>query len=163
LYLYENLEVNKSNRQLLFERMNKVGGMPLKEFSLETAETQTEYQNLIQFIGESSGYYIYLHTTNSTENAVSICQNGFRYIEFDKTTDYVNNVDGLIYMLGIRKPYGNFTIIMQISASIKDYDMISTKGVDEEGEEIFILPPQYIKGYYDRTTKKVYPNSLFKK
>ena len=154
--------MKKDNRQRLFEMMNKVGGMTLTEFSLATRETQNEYRNLIDFIGESLGYSNYLHTTSSETNAKSICNNGFRFEIFQKTTDYISNVDGLVYMLMIREPYGKFTVIIQIKSGIKDYESISEKTTNDEGDEMFILPPQYIKGYYNRTTKEIYSNPLFK-
>ena len=154
--------MKKDNRQRLFEMMNKVGGMTLTEFSLATRETQNEYRNLIDFIDESLGYSNYLHTTSSETNAKSICNNGFRFEIFQKTTDYISNVDGLVYMLMIREPYGKFTVIIQIKSGIKDYESISEKTTNDEGDEMFILPPQYIKGYYNRTTKEIYSNPLFK-
>jgi hypothetical protein len=150
--------------------MNKVGGMSLKEFDVQTKQHQGEYQNLIEFIGESQEYSTYLHTTNSETNAKSICNNGLRYEVFQKTTDRISHVDGLIYMLMIREPYGNFTIIIQINASIHDYESISKKVIDvdipiehSDNNEIFILPPQYIKGYYNRTTREIFENPLFRK
>lgn len=144
--------------------MHTVGGMPLKEFSVKiTTPEQTQYQNLINFVGESEGYLTYLHTTNNEQIAKEICQKGFQYRTFEKTTDLVNNVDGLVYMLGIRNPYGNYTVIIEIKNTIQDYDAISKKSIDEEGEEVFILPPQYIKGYYNRTTRQSTPNPLFRK
>ena len=144
--------------------MNKVGGMTLTEFSTESKyDYENKYQNLIEFIGESQGYNNFLHTTKTEENTKSICQNGFRFELFQKTTDYVGNVAALVYMLSIRQPYGNFTIIIQISSSIRDYESISEMTTDDEGNEIFILPPQYVKGYYNRTTREIFPNPLFKK
>jgi hypothetical protein len=155
--------VKKSNKELLFERMHIIGGMPLKEFNLDTTNAnQLTYKNLIDFIGESTGYLNYLHTTNSEANAKSICDTGLRFEEFEKTTDYISNVTGLVYMLNIRAAYGNFTVIIQIKSSIKDMESISKKTTNEDGEEIFILPPQYIKGYYDRNTQKIFSNPLFK-
>jgi len=156
--------VKKDNRQRLFEMMNKVGGMTLTEFSTELKYDEHEkYRNLIEFIGESQGYDNFLHTTKTEENAKSICQNGFRFEQFQKTTDYIGNVDALVYMLYVRQAYGNFTVIIQISHSLQDYESISEKTTDDEDNEIFILPPQYIKGYYNRTTKEIFPNQLFKK
>ena len=156
--------MKEDNRQRLFEMMNKVGGMTLTEFSVDIRnEQQEKFKNLIEFIGESQGYNNFLHTTKTEENAKSICQNGFRFEIFHKTVDFINNVDGLIYMLSIRQPYGNFTIIIQINNSIRDYESISQKTIDEEGNEIFIFPPQYIKGYYNRLTREIFPNPLFKK
>jgi len=156
--------VKGNNRQRLFEMMNKVGGMTLTEFSTESKyDDQEKYRNLIEFIGESQGYDNFLHTTKTEENAKSICQNGFRFEQFQKTTDYVGNVPALVYMLYIRQPYGNFTIIVQISHSLHDYESISEKTTDEDDNEIFILPAQYIKGYYNRITREIFPNPLFNK
>lgn len=154
---------SEDNKQRLFEMMNRVGGMPLKEFDITPEENQAGYLNLINFIGESKGYSNYLHTTQTEENAKSICETGLRFEIFQKTVDYVYNIVGLIYMLSIREPYGNFTVIIQIKGNIKNVESISKKGHNENGDEIFVLPPQYIKGYYDRTTKEIFANPLFKK
>jgi len=154
--------MKKTNKELLFERMHTVGGMPLKEFEItNTTKTNIKYQSLIDFIGESKGYSIYLHTTDTVENAKSICENGLEFKDFDKTTDSINSVDALVYNLNIRRDYGNFTVIIQISGNISNYETISRKGYDKNNEEIFILPPQYIKGYFDRTTYKIFANPLF--
>jgi hypothetical protein len=153
----------KNNKQRLFEMMNRVSNMPLKEFDVTTEKNQSEYQNLINFIGVSKGYSNYLHTTDTVENAQSICKTGLRFEIFQKTADYIFNVIGLIYMLGIRKDYGNYTVIIQIKGNIKDIESVSKRGHDENGDEIFVLPPQYIKGYYDRITKEIFVNPLFKK
>jgi hypothetical protein len=152
--------VKKYNKQLLFERMHTVGGMPIKEFEVRNSE---KHQDLVRFIGESIGYLTYLHTTDTIEKAKSICNTGLRFEIFQKTVDLVNNVDSLEYILMIRKPYGNFTVVIQISKSIKNYESISKESTDEEGNEIFVLPPQHIRGYYDRTTKEIFANPLFRK
>jgi hypothetical protein len=120
-------------------------------------------QNLIDFVGEFKGYSIYLHTTDTVEKAKSICENGLRFLQFEKTTDSINNIVALIYMANIREPFGNFTVVIQISRHITDYEAISKKVYDEDEEEIFIFPPQYIKGYYDRTTYGIFANPLFRK
>jgi hypothetical protein len=123
----------------------------------------SKYQNLVDFIGEESGFFSFLHTTNSVENAISICENGFRFKKFDKTSDYVCDAVTLAYMLNIRKHYGDFTVVIQISKDIPQYEKISKMEYDDESEEIFILPPQYIKGYYNRITNEIVANPLFKK
>jgi len=136
----------------------------LKEFNFDIAERQVEFQNLINFIGKDNGYKNYLHTTDNIENAKTICQNGLIYNQFEKTTDYVYDPSSIIYMLGIRKAYGNYTVIIQIKPNdIKNLNTICQMDVDEDGDEIYTLPPEYVKGYYDRTTKEIYPNPLFRK
>jgi hypothetical protein len=121
-----------------------------------------KYLTLLEFISNCDQNFCFLHTTNSLEKAESICHNGFVYSQFDKTTDYVCDIITLAYMLNIRKHYGDFTIVIQIDHSITNYAEISIKEYDVEGEEIFILPPQYIKGYYNRTNHEIIPNPLFK-
>jgi len=159
---------SKNDKQRLFEVMGRLDKTfkIIKEFDISTVEKTDKYYNLIEFIGENIGYLNFLHTTNSEENAKLICQTGLRYENFKKTTDFVNNVDGLVYMLDIRKQYGNFTVIIQINRNIpNNYESISKKitNKDEDGEKIFILSPQYIKGYYNRITKEIFANPSFKK
>ena len=124
---------------------------------------ESKYQNLVDFICGESGYFNFLHTTRTEENALSICLNGFRFKKFDKTSDYVCDAISLAYMLYIRKHYGDFTVIIQINKNITHYEAMSEKELDDEGEERFVLPPQYIKGYYNRITNEIIANTLFKK
>jgi hypothetical protein len=132
--------------------------------SLQMAEIPTtDYRELINFICEANEYSNFLHTTNIVEKAKSICENGFQFKNFNKTTDYVCDRDSLAYLLNMRKAYGNFTVIIQISNKITNCEAICEKEYDEEGEEVFILPPKYIKGYYDRITNEIFANPLFKK
>ena len=125
--------------------------------------TKTRYQNLIDFIDDGNESLSFLHTTNTVEKAWSICKNGFRFKNFNKTADYVCDAVTLTYMLNIRKHYGDFTVIIQINKNITQYEAISAMKFDDEGEEKFVLPPQYVKGYYNRITNEIVSNPLFKK
>lgn len=142
--------------------------MPLREFELSSNDAQ--YDNLVHFIGESNGqltyltgYLTYLHTTDKVETCESICRNGFVFEIFEKTTDYVHDIASLRYMLSIRRHYGDYTIVIQISKEITDYESISRKTIDDNGSELFILPPHYIKGYYNRISSGIVHNPLFRK
>ena len=117
------------------------------------------YKNLIDFIKKPGHHLTYLRTTDSIENAIVICKQGLIFEDFRNTTDYVPDVVSLIYMLLIRKQYGNYTVIIQINEDIKDrtYEEIS----GPNGEEGFILPPEYIRGYYNRKTEEIFENPLF--
>jgi hypothetical protein len=125
--------------------------------------TSIAYKQLIAFICEEAGYFSFLHTTNTVEKARSICNSGFQFKKFDKTSDYVCDAVSLAYMLNIRKHYGDFTVIIQINKNISHYEEISQMEYDDEDEEVFILPPQYVKGFYNRITNEIYANPLFKK
>jgi hypothetical protein len=153
--------MKKSSKQLLFEMMHKVAGMPLKEFA--NVQTATRYPVLFNFMSDTQGYNMFLHTTDSQEKANSICSKGFQYQVFDKTTDYVTNPDDIDYLISMRKAYGNFIVVIQIRSNVSSYESISTNGTDEDGEDVYVLPPQYIKGYYDKLNNRIYPNPLFKK
>lgn len=121
------------------------------------------YQELVDFICDEAGYFSFLHTTDTVEKARSICKSGFRFKKFDKTSDYVCDAITLAYMLSIRKHYGDFTVIIQINKNIAYYEEISEMEYDDEGDEVFILPPKYIKGIYNRITNEIFTNPLFKK
>ena len=125
------------------------------------AEALITSNKVVEFIFQEAGYFRFLHTTNTIEKAKSICENGFWYKNFNKTTDYVCDPVSLAYMLNIRKYYGDFTLIIQLCKNICSYEKISKMEYDEEGDEVFILPPQYIKGVYDRRTNEIYANPLF--
>lgn len=141
--------------------MHRVAGMPLREFA--DVQTQTRYPVLYKFITDSFGYNTFLHTTASAETAKAICNKGFNFQIFDKTTDYITHPDDIDYLIAMRKSYGNFIVVIQIRSNITSYESISTSGTNEDGEEIFILPPQYIKGYYDKSSGQLYVNPLFRK
>jgi hypothetical protein len=123
----------------------------------------SKYDHLVDFICDTPGFFNYLHTTNSIENAALICEQGLRFDTFEKTTDYVCDRDSLAYMINIRKHYGDYTVIIQISKHINNYEAISRKIYDEEDELVYILPPKYIKGYYNRITHELIANPLFEK
>ena len=127
------------------------------------AEATSKIKELSDFICEETGYFRFLHTTNSIERARSICENGFRFKDFNKTSDYVCDPITLAYMLNIRKHYGDFTVIIQINKNITSYVEISEKEYDDEGDEVYVLPPQYIKGFYNRRTDEIYANPFFRK
>lgn len=123
----------------------------------------TQYQELVDFICEKGGYFSFLHTTNTVEKARSICDNGFQFKKFDKTSDFVCDSVTVAFMLNIRKHYGNFTIIIQIGTHITHYESICDVEIDDEGEDVFILPPHYIKGYFNRVTNEIDANPHFRK
>ena len=104
--------MKKSNKELLFERMHTVGGMPLKEFA--DVITKSRFPEFVKFIDNTSGYYIFFHTTNTVEKAKKICTNGFQFQVFDKTTDYVSHIEDIDYLISMRKAYGNFIVVIQI-------------------------------------------------
>lgn len=127
------------------------------------SDVHHKYQELIDFIMDCNNCTSYLHTTGSLENAQSICSNGFVYNQFDKTTDYVCDMVTLAHNLNLRKHYGDYTIIIQINRKITSYNSISAREYDVEGEEVYVLPPRYIKGFYNRHTHEIFLNPLFAK
>ncbi|OFX53612.1 MAG: hypothetical protein A2046_14040 [Bacteroidetes bacterium GWA2_30_7] len=132
-----------------------------------------------KFISSNNDVLKYLHNTSDEEIAISIMQNGFRFeSRLDYTTDMVsgNDVVQIEYFKLIRKKYGKFTMVIHIGKNIVDkynlllkntvfffYEVISTleSELSQDGESVFVLNPQFVKGYYIHEKKIGIINPLY--
>lgn len=123
------------------------------------------------FISSDSDVLKYLHNTCDEEIANSIMQDGFRFeSRLDYTTDMVSGSDvvQIEYFKLIRKKYGKYTMVLHIGKNIVDkynlllkntiyffYEVLSTvePELSQDGESMFVLHPQFVKGYYDHEKK----------
>jgi len=132
-----------------------------------------------QAVGDSADVLKYLHNTNSEEVAKKILSGGFifeKYIE--NSTDLVSGVDiiELRYFVQHRGGYGKFTIIIHISRDIADHYFNKLKSAkyhfsevlskhlpqfNSDNEPVYILPEQFIKGYFNRNTSQFIENPVF--
>lgn len=131
---------------------------------LESVDVDTI--NLLNFIGKDKNVNTYLHTTKEEETAKNILNTGFQYFDFFKTTDEISLKDKatLDWNLTMRKPYGNFTIIIQFNRTYRSNieNLSSTKPFkNEDGEAIYTLPKEFIKGYFNRKTAQIVKNPHF--
>ena len=135
--------------------------------------------SLFNIISKPDNVFTFLHNTKSKNIADNILKNGFEFQgHLEYTTDMISTKDPIEikYFSQIRKAYGNYTVIIQISKKIiNDYtkqtnntdihfaEILSTKTVREiEGEDaIYCLPSHFIKGYLNTNTAKFISNKNF--
>jgi len=141
-------------------------------------------KQILDFIDYDEIKFICLsHRTNSEEIAKKIMQEGFEFAEaIQSTTDFlVNDEVVLKYYYNLRRNYGEYNIIICIANEIYDYYLGKLKDspngktytveeiltekegwYDEERDQnIFILPKQFIKGYYNEETSEIVKNPHF--
>ena len=132
-------------------------------------------KNEYMFIFEDEKLNTYLHTTYE-ERAKSILINGFfvnSYLE--NTCDSVYD-EIFTFWYNYRKHYGNYCIVIQIPTNIDKVDELSElvdnetfvkiynkvfNDMEEEFEFDYLIPSQFIKGYFDRVTNEFIENPLF--
>lgn len=127
-------------------------------------ENEVVTDNLLNFISTEKKVLTYLHTCGSEELCKKIFEEGFEFVDFFKTTDEISmNQFDLDYKLTMRKAYGNYTLIIQINRNIKDLESLNSKPVheNENGEEVYTLPREFVRAYYNRKTGEIVKNPHF--
>ena len=124
---------------------------------------------------------LFLHYTGTKDVANKIIQNGFNFVNsFYKTAEYIYNDElYLVQRHHEHKQFGNYVIIICISKKTynhytKELNKLKTKNIaveqllteklptlDENLEEVYILPQQFIKGYFNYTTGIIINNPTF--
>lgn len=123
---------------------------------------------------------IYLHYTNSSEVAENILRDGFKFVEtFYKTAVHVkNDRTDLVYKHNIHKPFGQYVVVIAILRSLiafyneeivkrglnKEVEQVLTEippYKNEHMEEVYTLPPAFIKGYFDYESGTIVANDKF--
>jgi len=139
-------------------------------------------ENSINFILDNEkDMVLYIHYTKEEEDAKSILEDGFKFVEsFYKTAIQVSkDILDITIKHNSRKYYGDFIILICISndivnyysmeiekAGIKNYtyENILTKtppSKNENSDLLYLLPSQYIKGYINYRTGKIVKNPAF--
>ena len=139
--------------------------MVITRFDKFLLEDKQNTDVLIDFFGNENNVATYLHTCKTEELCKEIFEEGFEFVTFYTTTDYVtsNKVD-VDWKLNQRTPYGNFTLVIQIPPEfMKDLEEITAKPPheNENGEEVYTLPREFVKGYFNRKTSEIVPNPNF--
>jgi hypothetical protein len=127
-----------------------------------------DVQKLMSFIGESESDNTYLHNTGNLGAVKGILSEGFWFPEtLHKTTDRVNPQDVIEMNCwdGSRHQYGPLTVVIQINKNhLKKYGEEGlSKGSfeNDDGDTTYILPEQFVKGYFNRGTNEGYLNPRF--
>ena len=131
------------------------------------------------FIRGSSDLYTFLHNTISEEMARHIMQGGLIFENhLLNTSDHVSGTDlvELNYFRTIRKYYGDYTVVIQMNARlVEDFShrLRQTKyhfsealsktrpTYTKEDNPVYILPEQFIRGFFDHRKKKGIENPRF--
>lgn len=115
-------------------------------------------------------YRTFLHVTDTEENAKSICENGFRYVDnFYKTVDefYNGNIDTLNWLRIQRQAYGKFVIIIQIDKEVfkscgHDIDHLGVAaGKNSDEEDVTVMKREYVHGYLNENNQTIKVNTFF--
>jgi hypothetical protein len=138
-------------------------------------------EDILRFIvGDINKQLIYIHYTKEESVAQRILVEGFRFIDtFYKTAEPVTNDKlDLIYKHYLHKYFGKFVILIGISKEVynKYLKMISlskklinveqiiskkSPNLDENQDEVYFLPPQFVKGYINSETGEIIDNLGF--
>jgi len=137
------------------------------------------FNRIIEVVSSSNEVATFLHNTSSIEVADKIINEGFNFqSHIDYSTDYLNAIDIVLlkYLASMREAYGPYTIIIQIDkVLIAHYsnllehthyhfsEIISIKDPEfnNDGEPIYCLAPQYIKGFVCRHDASLVLNPNF--
>jgi hypothetical protein len=124
---------------------------------------------------------LFLHYTTSEKVAKTILQNGFKFVNsFYKTAEYIYNDElYLIHRHHEHKQFGDYVIVICISKELfkkytSELNKIKSKNIaveqlltetppslDENAEEVYTLPKQFIKGYFNYTNGDIVRNPEF--
>ena len=148
------------------------------EFSEKDYFMMPDIQNFI--FSDSENDNIFLHYTYDKDIAEKIINEGFKFVNFEKTTIRVqNDAVELNYNHIIRKPFGSYVIVIAFSKKIynKYLRLIRESGniylkteevltkeyssKNENGEEKFLLYPEFVKGYFNYHTGEIKKNPGF--
>jgi hypothetical protein len=131
-------------------------------FEEEKAEREF-FVELLEFIGSNDKLRTFLHTTEEESTCKFICTSGFEYENWGKTTDQIAAGDAIDirWKLTIRKAYGDFTLVIQMAKRNIDDENFRTDRVGSNGDPVDMLPPQLVKGYFNKKTRTITKNPDF--
>ena len=145
-------------------------------------EDKILHDSILDFLIENRNCRTFVHYTKGSNTAQKIVEEGFRFaISFHKTAEPISTdqID-LIYKHNLHKYFGNYIIVICISRDIYKYyenelnkidqtnmnvEQILTEShpeLDENQDEIYILPKQYVKGYLNYESGEIFRNPDFK-
>jgi len=153
----------------------------LKEQDTKPPPSKLFDDDVLQYLVEDiTTQVLFMHFTKEEYVAKKILAEGFRFSDsFYKTAESItNDKSDLQYKHSVRKLYGKYVILIGIAKSVYNKyleqvsqsknmstveQLISQKldELDEDQEDVYLLPPQFIKGYINSETGKIVANSAF--
>ncbi len=141
-------------------------------------EDKILHENILDYLIENRNCRTFVHYTKGSNTAQKILEEGFRFaISFHKTAEPISTdqID-LIYKHNLHKYFGNYIIVICISRAVYGFyekelnrinqinmnvEQILTElhpELDENKDEIYTLPRQYIKGYLNYESGEIVDN-----
>jgi hypothetical protein len=158
----------------------------IRKINLLSTDSYTSKSKLLEnssqeFIFENKDdYMLFVHYTREHEVAQKICDEGFRFADsFHKTAEaLMGDTLDLTYKHYLRKNYGKYVVIISISRLvyegyleiIKQTDKVSNLEhmlslnllcLNDNQDEVYLLPKEYVKGYINADTGEIYRNEHF--
>lgn len=136
---------------------------------------------LLDYLIENKNCRTFVHYTKGKETAQGIINEGFRFaISFHKTAETISSdqID-LIYKHNLRKYFGNYIIVICISKKVYQFyenelkkidqtnmnvEQVLTESnseLDENQDELYTLPRQFVKGYLNYESGEIVNNPDF--
>lgn len=141
---------------------------------------ESDYINMLMSVIESDDEVVtFLHNTNTEEIANKVLKEGFEFqSHLDFTTDVVSEKDivPIKYFTIVRRAYGDFTLIIQISKQIiEEYSNVLDGKLHHfsealsvnipyeggDGDLIYCLAPHFVKGFINSNTAQFFSNNNF--
>ncbi len=175
----KNLFVNS-----IVERLSKLEKSWNKEYidaESMIREDKILHENILSYLLGNSECRTFVHYTKEESTAKKIITEGFKFTEsFHKTAEAISNdqID-LIYKHNVRKYFGKYVVVICLSEKlfalyenklkkIKNVNLSVEQILTEEPsfmnenlEEIFICPKQFIKGYLNYESGVIVSNPGF--
>ncbi len=166
------------SKESLAEILKKLqGGTP--EVAVKPSKLFEE--EVLKFItGDETKCNSFIHYTKEKEIAEKIISGGFKFVDtFYKTAEPITNDKlDLIYKHYLHKHYGNYVVILSISKQVYNHylneiskikkvvnveQVLSEKSplLNENLDEVYMLPKQYVKGYINAESGEIFNNPEF--
>ncbi len=122
------------------------------------------------FISLDERVLVFLHNTSSEALARKIMEEGFRFVNhLTYSCDQVSASDlvQLRYFTILRRSYGEYTIVLCVGKELVEEYSNHLRGtpfhfsevlayhppvINEDGDPLFIMPPHFVKGYFNQQT-----------
>ncbi len=156
-----------------------MGDQSGKKTTNNTGNISEGIRHFRDFIGGSDRLFTFLHNTDTEERARRILREGLVFENhLLHTSDHVSGTDliELNYFRMIRRFYGDYTVVIQIdSRLVEDFSrrlrhtsyhfseaLSKTRPTyTREDNPVYILPEEFIRGYFDHHTLTGHSNPRF--
>ncbi|MDD3569196.1 MAG: hypothetical protein PHT92_12420 [Bacteroidales bacterium] len=170
---------NFSSREEIDFLIDRLKSFPYETLLKPNKLLDGEVQNFL--FSNLDNEELFVHYTRDQEVADTICREGFQFADsFYKTAEPITNDKlDLVYKHNLRKQFGSIIVVLAFSKDIYNkYTQIisNVKAVvnveqifstllpelNDNLDEVYLLPAQFVKGYINIETGEIVPNLNFK-